>query len=57
MLPACETVILGAHHQSNLGVRVIEYAQWRTIRLQVLLEGYQEFYGRTERRLAALRVG
>lgn len=51
--PMSEIVILGAHHESNLGDRVVEYNQPRTVRLQVLLENYQDSYGRTERRLAA----
>jgi hypothetical protein len=54
--PAREIVILGAQHQSNLGDRVVEYDQPRTIRLQVLLEDYQDSYGRTERRLAAYEI-
>jgi ABC-type lipoprotein export system ATPase subunit len=42
-----EIVILGAQHEANLGDRVIEYDQPRTVRLQVLLEDYQDTYGRT----------
>jgi hypothetical protein len=52
-----EIVILGAHHNNNLGERVIEYDQLQTVRLQVLLEDYQDTYGRTERRLAAYELG
>jgi hypothetical protein len=51
-----EIVILGAQHESNLGERVVEYDQPRTVRLQVLLENYQDTYGRTERRLAAYEL-
>jgi hypothetical protein len=48
--------ILGAHHVNNLGERAVEYDQPRTVRLQVLLEDYQDTYGRTERRLAAYEL-
>jgi hypothetical protein len=51
-----EIVILGAQHETNLGDRVVEYDQPRTVRLQVLLEDYQDTYGRTERRLAAYEL-
>ena len=51
-----EIVILGAQHETNLGDRVVEYDQPRTVRLQVLLENYQDTYGRTERRLAAYEL-
>jgi hypothetical protein len=52
-----EVVILGAQHEGNLGDRVIEYDQPRTVRIQVLLEDYQDTYGRAERRLAAYELG
>ena len=48
-----EIVILGAQHETNLGDRVVEFDQPRTVRLQVLLEDYVDTYGRDERRLAA----
>jgi hypothetical protein len=51
-----EIVILGAHHEGNLGERVVEYDEPRTVRLQVLLEDYRDTYGRTERRLAAYEL-
>lgn len=51
-----EIVILGAQHESNLGQRVVEYDEPRTLRLQVLLEDYTDTYGRTERRLAAYEL-
>ena len=51
-----EIVILGAQHETNLGDRAVEYDQPRTVRLQVLLENYQDTYGRTERRLAAYEL-
>ena len=35
---------------------MLEYDQPRTVRLQVLLEDYQDTYGRTERRLAAYEL-
>jgi hypothetical protein len=54
--PMREIVILGAQHQENLGERVVAYDQPQTIRLQVLLEDYQDTYGRTERRLAAYEL-
>jgi hypothetical protein len=54
--PMSEVVILGAQHENNLGARVIEYDQPRTVRIQVLLEDYVDTYGRTERRLAAYEV-
>jgi hypothetical protein len=54
--PMSEIVILGAQHEHNLGQRVIEYDQPRTVRLQVLLENYEDTYGRTERRLAAYEL-
>jgi hypothetical protein len=54
--PMSEIVILGAQHESNLGDRVVEYDQPRTVRLQVLLEDYRDTYGRTERRLAAYEL-
>jgi hypothetical protein len=54
--PVSEIVILGAQHNNNLGDRVIEYDQPRTVRLQVLLEDYADTYGRTERRLAAYEL-
>jgi hypothetical protein len=54
--PMSEIIILGAQHESNLGDRVAEYDQPRTVRLQVLLENYQDTYGRTERRLAAYEL-
>jgi len=54
--PVSEIVILGAHHNNNLGDRAIEYDQPRTVRLQVLLEDYADTYGRTERRLAAYEL-
>jgi hypothetical protein len=54
--PMSEIVILGAQHETNLGERVVEYDQPRTVRLQVLLENYQDTYGRTERRLAAYEL-
>jgi hypothetical protein len=52
-----EIVILGAQHSNNLGERIAEYEQPRTVRLQVLLEDYQDTYGRPERRLAAYELG
>jgi hypothetical protein len=54
--PMSEIVILGAHHNNNLGERAIDYDQPRTVRLQVLLEDYADTYGRTERRLAAYEL-
>jgi hypothetical protein len=54
--PMSEIVILGAHHDNNLGDRAVQYDQPRTVRLQVLLEDYQDTYGRTERRLAAYEL-
>ncbi|MFC2046125.1 hypothetical protein ACFLTC_01210, partial [Chloroflexota bacterium] len=54
--PMSEIVILGAQHETNLGDRAVEYDQPRTVRLQVLLENYQDTYGRTERRLAAYEL-
>ncbi len=54
--PMSEIVILGAQHETNLGDRVVEYDQPRTVRLQVLLENYEDTYGRTERRLAAYEL-
>jgi hypothetical protein len=55
--PMSEIVILGAHHNNNLGDRVVEYDQPQTVPLQVLLEDYEDTYGRTERRLAAYKLG
>jgi hypothetical protein len=55
--PMSEIVILGAHHEGNLGERVVEYDQPRMVRIQVLLEDYQDTYGRTEQRLAAYELG
>jgi hypothetical protein len=52
-----EVVILGAQHEENLGEGVVEYDQPRTVRIRVLLEDYQDTYGRTERRLAAYELG
>ena len=52
-----EIVILGAQHETNLGDRVVEYDRPRTVRLQILLENYQDSHGRTERRLAAYELG
>ena len=40
-----------------LGERVVEYDQPRTVRLQVLLEGYPNSYDHTERRLAPYELG
>jgi hypothetical protein len=54
--PMSEIVILGAQHETNLGDRVVEYDQPRMVRLQVLLEDYEDAYGRTERRLAAYEL-
>jgi hypothetical protein len=54
--PMSEILILGAQHETNLGDQVVEYDQPRTVRLQVLLENYQDTYGRTERRLAAYEL-
>jgi hypothetical protein len=54
--PMSEIVILGAQHEMNLGERVVDYDQPRTVRIQVLLEEYQDTYGRTERRLAAYEL-
>lgn len=54
--PMSEIIILGAQHETNLGNRVVEYDQPRTVRLQVLLEDYRDTYGRTERRLAAYEL-
>ena len=54
--PMSEIVILGAQHETNLGDLVVEYDQPRTVRLQVLLENYQDTYGRTKRRLAAYEL-
>ncbi len=48
-----EIVILGAQHETNLGDRVVEYDQPRNVRLQLLLEDYEDTCGRTERRLTA----
>jgi hypothetical protein len=55
--PMSEIVILGAQHRNNLGERTADYEQPRTVRLQVLLEDYQDTYGRPERRLAAYELG
>ena len=55
--PMSKIVILGAQHETNLGDRVVEYDQPRTVWIQVLLENYQDTYGRTERRLAAYELG
>jgi hypothetical protein len=55
-MPMSEIVILGAQHETNLGDRVVEYDHPRTVRLQVLLEDYEDTYGRTERRLAAYEL-
>jgi hypothetical protein len=54
--PMSGIVILGAHHKNNLGDRVVEYDQLRTIRIQVVLEDYTDTYGRTERRLAVYEL-
>jgi hypothetical protein len=54
--PMSEIVILGAHHANNLGERVIEYDQPRTVRIQVLLEDHVDTSGRAERRLAAYEL-
>jgi hypothetical protein len=54
--PMREIVILGAHNEGNLGERVVDYDHPRTVRLRVLLEDYQDTYGRTERRLAAYEL-
>jgi hypothetical protein len=54
--PMSEIVVLGARHESNLGNRVVEYDQPRTIRLRILLEDYTDTYGRTERRMAAYEL-
>jgi hypothetical protein len=54
--PASEIVILGAHHENNLGDRVVDYGQPRTVRIKILLEDYLDTYGRTERRLAAYEL-
>lgn len=51
-----EIVILGAQHEGNLGEQVAQYDQPRMVRIQVLLEDYQDTYGRTERRLAAYEL-
>jgi hypothetical protein len=51
-----EIVILGAQHECNLGHRVLQYDQPKTVRIQVLLEDYADTYGRTERRLAAYEL-
>jgi hypothetical protein len=52
-----EIIVLGAHHDhNNLGDRVSEYDEPRTVRLQVLLEDYENTSGRTERRLAAYEL-
>jgi hypothetical protein len=48
-----EIVILGAQHETNLGERVVESDQPRTVRIQVLLEDYKDTYGRAECQLAA----
>jgi hypothetical protein len=55
--PMTEIVILGAQHADNLGARAAEYDQPRTVRIRVLLEDYEDTYGRTERRLAAYELG
>jgi hypothetical protein len=55
--PMSEIVILGAQHRNNLGERTADYDRPRTVRLQVLLEDYQDTYGRPERRLAAYELG
>jgi hypothetical protein len=55
--PMSEIIILGAQHQDNLGERVVGYDQPCTVRIQVLLEDYQDTYGRPERRLAAYALG
>jgi hypothetical protein len=54
--PMSEIVILGAHHDNNLGERAVEYDQPQTVRLQVLLEDYENTYCRTERRLAVYEL-
>jgi hypothetical protein len=54
--PATEIVILGAQHDNNLGERIVDYEQPRTVRLQVLLESYTDSYGRVEQRLAAYEL-
>jgi len=54
--PMREIVILGAHHEGNLGGRVVDYDHPRTVRIHVLLEEYQATYGRTARRLAAYEL-
>jgi len=51
-----EIVILGPHHANNLGDRVVDYDQARTVRIQVLLEDHVDTQGRTERRLAAYEL-
>jgi hypothetical protein len=48
-----EIAILGAQHETNLGERVVEYDQPRTVRLRVLLDNYHDTYSRTERPRAA----
>ncbi|MBN1139145.1 MAG: hypothetical protein JXM73_21375, partial [Anaerolineae bacterium] len=55
--PMSEIVILGAQHPNNLGERIADYEQPRTVRLQVLLEKYTDSYGRSEQRLAAYELG
>jgi hypothetical protein len=54
--PMSEIVILGAHHANNLGERVVEYDQPRTVRIQILLEDHADTSGRAERRLAAYEL-
>ena len=54
--PTSGIVILGAQHESNLGERVVEYDQPRTVRLQVLLQDYTNTYGQAEQRLAAYEL-
>ena len=54
--PAGDVVILGAHYEANLGERIVEYEQPRTIRLQVMLEPYTDTYGRQEQRLTAYEL-
>jgi hypothetical protein len=54
--PMSEIFILGAQHETNLGERVVEYDQLRTVRIQVLLENYKDTIGRTERRLGAYEL-
>jgi hypothetical protein len=51
-----EIVILGAQHETSLRGQVVDYDQPRSMQLRVLLEDYEDSYGRTERRLATYEL-